>query len=79
MMSEQQQVQAQQPERAGEVTKKSSVYELPSLPVEFPPKDDEESFADEQARKVTFEIQIKVRIYTLFAFDINDGNVYVVV
>ena len=65
MMSEQQEVQAQQPERADEVTKKSSVYELPSLPVEFPPKDDEDSFTEEHVGKsVTFEIQVKVRICT---------------
>lgn len=66
MMSERQEVQAQQPERADEVTKKTSVYELPSLPIEFPPKDDGESFTEEQARKsVTFEVQIKARIYTI--------------
>ena len=60
-MSRQQEVQDQQPKKAEEVTKKSSVYELPSLPVEFPPKDDGESFKEEQPeRTVTFEIQVKV-------------------
>ena len=60
-MSRQQEVQDQQPDRAEEVTKKSSVHELPSLPVEFPPKDDGEGFKEEQpGRTVTFEIQVKV-------------------
>ena len=60
-MSERQEVQSQLPESAEEVTKKNSVYELPSLPIEFPPKDDGEGLTEEQARKtVTFEIEVKV-------------------
>ena len=58
-MSGQQEVQAPQPERTEEVTKKASVYELPSLPVEFPPKDDEEG--DQPRKIVTFEVEMEVK------------------
>jgi len=59
-MSKQQEVQGQQPAES-EGTKKRSVYELPSLPVEFPPKDDGDAIAEEQPMKsVTFQVQIKV-------------------
>lgn len=61
-MSEQQDMQEQQPLDA-EVTKKTSVYELPSLPVEFPPKDDEESLLETQPRRsVTFEVEDTVNL-----------------
>lgn len=59
-MSEPHKMQEQNPEKAEEVTKKSSVYELPSLPVEFPPKDDGEGLMDSK-RTVTFEVQVKVK------------------
>lgn len=54
-------MQAQQPEKSEEASKKTSVYELPSLPVEFPPKDDGDgSTGDQPRRSVTFEVQLKV-------------------
>ena len=59
-MSGQQEVQAQEPERTEEVTKKACVYELPSLPVEFPPKDDEEG--DQPRKNVTFKAELEVKI-----------------
>lgn len=62
-MSTQRDLQDRQPKKAEEVTKKSSVYELPSLPVEFPPKDEEEGSKEEQPKTVTFEIEVKVPPY----------------
>ena len=61
-MSGRQELQEQQPEETEEKTKKSSVYELPSLPIEFPPKDDEDGLTDSRSkmRTVTFEVQVKV-------------------
>ena len=55
-MSEQKEMQEQGSANA-EVTKKTSVYELPSLPVEFPPKDDEDGLDVQPRRSVTFEIE----------------------
>lgn len=60
-MSGRQELQEQQPEETEEKAKKSSVYELPSLPIEFPPKDDEDGPTDNRSkmRTVTFEVHMK--------------------